>query len=135
MRRVQVVVAAAVTLLASFLLLGGTIGAASARPTAGADTGFSFSTMPGLDPSFSSTLLDYAVRCTGSPTTQVTTGGSGTVTIGGRTFAGPASVNVPLVAGQDLVVRGAGSTYHLRCLPADFPTYSASCRSLARASA
>ena len=53
------------------------------------------------------------------------TAGTGPVTVGATTFAGPVNVNLPLVAGQGLQVTNGGTTYNIRCLPSDFPTYSA----------
>jgi hypothetical protein len=79
-----------------------------------------------LVPSFSPSVLDYVVRCTGAPTTEFDTTGTVPVTIGGRTFAGRVDVSVPLVAGRAVEISAGGSTYHVRCLPSDFPAYSAS---------
>ena len=87
--------------------------------------GFSIATSPALDPPFDPAISDYVVRCT-SPTTSVTTTGSDPVTIGGTTLPGPASVNVPLSAGQGVTVSDGGTSYEIRCLPSDFPDYTSS---------
>ena len=99
-------------------------GLGTSPPAAAVSPDFSITTSPALVPSFSPTILDYAVRCTGSPTTQVTTAGTGPVTVGATTSAGPVNVNLPLVAGQGLQITNGGTTYYIRCLPSDFPTYS-----------
>ncbi len=87
--------------------------------------GFSIVTSPALDPPFDPAITDYVVRCT-SPTTSVTTTGSDPVTIAGTTLPGPASVNVPLSAGQGVTVSDGGASYEIRCLPSDFPDYTSS---------
>src|ERR1700674_235262 len=87
---------------------------------------FSLTTNPPIVPAFSPSILDYAVRCTGSPTTQVTTSGTGSVTVGATTFPGPVNLSLPLVAGQGLQITNGGTTYYIRCLPSDFPNYTAS---------
>ncbi len=117
-------------LLVAVLCLAGTLSATPVSPSGGvagaAALGFSITTNPPLVPSFSPTVLDYAVRCTGSPTTEVSIGGAGPTTVGGMTVNGPVDLHLPLVAGQALAVSSDGTTYYLRCLPADFPAYSAS---------
>ena len=91
---------------------------------AAAVTPFSITTDPALDPAFSPAIYHYVVRCTGHPTTMISTTGTGTVSIGGRSFAQPASVPVGLVANQAVYVRSGGQTYGVRCLPANFPRYT-----------
>jgi hypothetical protein len=93
---------------------------------AGAGTPFSISTSPAIYPTFNPKILDYATRCTGSPTTQVTITGGGPTAVAGATFPGSASVKVNLVAGQELQISHGGTTYYIRCLPKDFPDYTAS---------
>jgi len=88
--------------------------------------GFSIVTLPALDQAFNPTVLDYTVRCTGATTTTVQTAGSDVVSIGGTVLPGPADASVPLVAGQGVAITDGGTTYHVRCLPSDFPTYTAS---------
>lgn len=106
-------------------LLVGVLGIAAPIQPAGAASTFSISASPGVTPAFSSGTNDYVVRCTGSPTTSVTTTGSGAVTIGGHAYSGPTTVAVPLVAGQAVYVVRGTHTYGIRCLPADFPNYTA----------
>ena len=55
-------------------------------PQASATTPTSIKTTPALTPSFKSTIYDYAVRCSGSATTTIATTGTGTVTIGGKSY-------------------------------------------------
>ena len=117
--------------LVSFLcLLGatliGSVALSSTNQVGAAGATFSVTASPALDPPFNPAILDYAIRCTSSSTTQVTTSGSGPTTIGGATFPGAVSVKVPLVAGQELQITHGGTTYYARCLPSDFPDYSAS---------
>ncbi len=113
---------ALVPLLLSVVAVGG------AAQTASAATPFSIKTTPTLVPLFKADILDYVVRCAKSKTTTISTTGSGTVTIGGKSFTQPASVKAPLVANQAVSVSGGGSghTYTIRCLPADFPPYTSS---------
>jgi len=106
-----------VPVLLAFLAVG-----ASARP-ASAATPFSITTTPGLAPAFSLTTYDYVVRCSGHATTKITTAGSGTVTIGGKSFSQPTTVQVGLVANQAVYVNSGTHRYGIRCLPSDFPGY------------
>jgi hypothetical protein len=92
-----------------------------------------------LSPTFSTSITDYVVRCSSSPT------GPGTVTVnvgvpagseaflnsgGGHT--GNFSSPVTMAPGQAFTVTmlnlaaGSGKTYHVRCLPSDFPNYTTS---------
>ena len=75
-----------------------------AGPASAASGSFSFTTSPAMVPSFKRSIQDYAVRCTGSPTTTLSTSGSGRFTIGGQNFNHPASVTLPLVADQSVEV-------------------------------
>ncbi len=96
--------------------------------TASAATPFSITTAPALMPPFNADILNYVVRCSTSKTTIISTTGSGVGTIGGKSITQPASVKAPLVANQAVSISGGGSghTYTIRCLPADFPTYTSS---------
>ena len=125
MRRVgsRVVCVCLIVLIGS--VSGSLAGLGTSRPAAAVSPDFSITTSPALDPSFSPSIFDYAVRCAGSPTTQVTTAGSGPVTVGATTFAGPVNLSLPLVVDQGLKITNGGTTYNIRCLPSDFPTYSA----------
>ncbi len=91
--------------------------------TASATTPFTIKTTPALAPAFKTTISEYAVRCSGSATTTINTTGTGTVTIGGKSYAQPASVKAALVVNQAVYISGGGHSYTIRCLPADFPTY------------
>ncbi len=103
--------------LLAYIAVGGTAQSASAT------TPFTIKTNPALAPSFKATIYDYVVRCSGSPTTAIDTTGTGRVTIGGKSYAQPASVKAPLAANRAVYISGGGHTYTIRCLPADFPTY------------
>lgn len=118
LRVISVISAVVIGNLAVPLLLP-VVGSASA-----AALPFSVVTNPGLDPSFNKKTYDYAIRCASYPTTQVTTTGSGSVTVGGESFSGPVNVSVPLVAGQSLEVTYRGASYYIRCLPNGFPSYT-----------
>jgi hypothetical protein len=100
------------------------VGSASAPQAAAVSASFSIATNPPLNPAFNPAITDYAVRCTSSSTTLITTTGTDAVTIGGTTSAGPAVVTVPMVAGQGITVTDGGSSYEIRCLPSDFPNYT-----------
>ena len=85
---------------------------------------FSLSVSPSMTPTFAPWVTDYAIGCAGGSATVFAT--QGPVTIGGRLLTEPGSVTVPMTAGQQLVVTRPGvATYHLRCLPSDFPAYAA----------
>jgi len=115
------------TLLLMFsLFVVAPIGVGSSTPAGAVSPDFSVTTTPALVPAFNPAIYNYAIRCTGSPTTQVTTVGTGSVAIGATTFPGPVSVNLPLVAGQDVQITNGGTSYYIRCLPSDFPQYTAS---------
>jgi hypothetical protein len=109
-------------LLAATLVIGVTPTTSSALQRS--PTAFSLTTSPALDPAFNPAIHDYVVRCTTAPTI-VSTSGSGGVAIGGAHTRNPATVSVPLVAGQAVQVKGQGQSYTIRCLPADFPAYTA----------
>jgi hypothetical protein len=100
------------------------VGTASPQPAGAVSSDFSIVTNPPIVPAFNPAITDYAVRCTSGPTTSISTTGSDTVTIGGTTFAGPANVTVPMVAGQGVTVTDGSSSYEIRCLPSDFPSYT-----------
>ncbi|MGH7735381.1 MAG: hypothetical protein ACREOE_17240, partial [Gemmatimonadales bacterium] len=100
----------------------------SVEASASASTPFSFSTTPALSPAFYSGLYWYAVRCASSPSTTISTSGSGYVKIGNHEYRSGSTVSVPLTAGQAVTVhqvRRGAPTYTVRCLPSDFPTYTA----------
>ena len=86
---------------------------------------FSISTNPQIVPSFNSKIHYYAIRCAGHSSTKVVTTGSKPVTVGGKQFQRPVNISVPLKTGQSLQITYAGVSYYMRCLPSDFPAYSA----------
>ncbi len=47
------------------------------------------------------------------------------MTVGGTSLPNPVDVNLPLVGGQGLQITNGATSYFIRCLPSDFPTYSA----------
>ena len=89
-----------------------------------ASGGFSITASPSLVPAFDVGIANYAVRCAGSATTHIETTGAGPVVIGGKHFASPVALDVPLVPGQSLTFAQGKSSYVVRCLPSDFPDYS-----------
>ena len=127
----------ALLLTASALVASSLAGSGSAAGAAGrtaARASFSITTTPSLAPAFNPGYQDYAISCAGVPATHVTTTGSGTVTVGGRAYAGPVDLYEPLVPGQALIVKKGTVTYYIRCLPSDFPPYSASVTGVPQAS-
>jgi len=104
-------------LLLAFVAVGGS------APPASASTPFSITTNPPLTPAFATTTYDYAVRCASHATTTLRSTGAGSVTIGGKSFTQPASVELALTANQAVYVEGDGHAYTIRCLPEDFPSY------------
>ena len=94
-------------------------GHAGASPPA-----FTIATSPSLSPAFSPTTYDYVETCGSSPT-QLSTTGSGTVTVGGKVLTQPASQSLSLTAGQEVTVTSnTNVSYYIRCLPSDFPAYT-----------
>jgi len=109
-------------LIAGVVMTMGLVGV----PASGAfaDPGaFHLSTSPSMTPAFSPSVTDYAIGCAGGSAT-VFVGGEA-ATVAGRSVSASSSVTVPMTAGQQIVVKRPGiATYHLRCVPADFPAYS-----------
>ena len=97
---------------------------ATSAPASAASTPFGITTTPALSPAFSAGTTDYVVPCAGQPATRVVTTGAGSI-VGGKSFPGPADVQARLVPGQSLHITAAGHSYFVRCLPSDFPKYSA----------
>jgi hypothetical protein len=101
---------------------------AEAAPTP-AEARFS---VPGLFPSYAPSVQDYVVRCRDKPVTVAAHAAAGwQVSIAGRPFrSGDFNQTVGLSSGRSFVVRarkgGAAPlySYHVRCLPNDFPAYS-----------
>jgi hypothetical protein len=85
---------------------------------------------PGLYPAFDPQVSDYVVRC--QPPSQValqvnTTGDAEVSVDGAPARRGPFSSAVALHEGQRLSFTadtGSTSTYHVRCLPSDFPNWT-----------
>ena len=109
--------------------------AANARPPSHLSTTttpFSITTTPALIPAFDPAVTDYAVRCVGTTAhplaapTFLTTTGSGTVTVATKSLSSPVSVDLPLIANQSVTVNHNRISYFIRCLPADFPSYTSS---------
>ena len=90
------------------------------------------SASPALYPAFSTDVPDYVVRCTaGSPISFfVSAPPGGSVSVDGQQAgAGSFITAVTLDTGQGFPIAvdtgGSQSTYYVRCLPADFPTWTA----------
>lgn len=85
---------------------------------------------PSLTPDFATQTSDYVVRCGSDPVSFAVTAPAGTtVSVDGQPArSGTFSAAVDLSEGQrtDLSVTTGSSTttHHVRCLPADFPTWS-----------
>ena len=90
----------------------------------------SIATTPGLYPDFDANVSDYAVRCTSAPVSFAVTAPAGTdVSIDQQPAAsGTFTRDVQLSSGQradfSVTSASASSTYHVRCLPADFPAWT-----------
>jgi hypothetical protein len=95
------------------------------------------SSSPGLFPSFDPTVTDYVVRCVSGqpvrfsvsapPGTKVTVDGGSTI----KSSSTPTTVAINVSAGQEFsfMVNPPGNsstTYYVRCLPSDFPTWTVS---------
>jgi hypothetical protein len=117
-----------VTLAACAVFAGWTTVANAARPSV------SVTSTPALFPAFDSGITDYVVRCTaGSPVQlQVRTGGDAKVRVdGGSERKGIFGAAVKINTGQEFKIQtkgggGFGNTYHVRCLPSDFPQWTVS---------
>lgn len=130
-------VAEAVVLLSAVAIGAGVVAVAKpATPSAASAATVSFSTTPALFPAFNTDVSDYVVRCSSVTPLQVAvtnTDGSDlttTTSVDGRTpQTGSFVVTVALSAGKEFTVEVAdGATtkdYYVRCLPRDFPTWSA----------
>ena len=93
-------------------------------PASAATITFYMATTPPLDPPFKADISDYTVACSSVPSTHLVAKGASPVIVGGKSLTGPVSVQLPLVAGQEVQVTAAGRTYYIRCLPSDFPAYT-----------
>jgi Arylsulfotransferase (ASST) len=92
-----------------------------------------FSTQPSLYPSFSRSITYYVTRCANSPVSvTATVVKSDRISVDGQPAKGGTfTTSVPLTAGQEFLITIAnaggqhGVTYHVRCLPSDFPNWTA----------
>jgi hypothetical protein len=89
-------------------------------------------TTPGLDPAFNPALLDYTIACGSSShiVIQAAVPPGQTLSVnGGPAGSGAVNQSVPLQVDQaftfTLTTASGGSTYDVRCTPADFPTWTA----------
>ncbi len=95
-------------------------------------TTLTISTAPGLFPAFNPSVTDYVTRCDPNTPVQVSIGApSGTaVSVNGQPWGtGMFSEAVSLAEGQGLSIyvlppSQPVSTYHVRCLPADYPAWN-----------
>jgi hypothetical protein len=91
------------------------------------------STSPGLFPPFSTGIADYVLQCTAGTPVQVSVNApSGTtVSVAGQTAAsGVFTAQVALDVGQSFTIVNQDpsqppANYYVRCLPADFPSFTA----------
>jgi uncharacterized repeat protein (TIGR01451 family) len=112
--------------LAVVVLLASIFTVASSQPlVAAASTSFSISTNPPMVPSFKASIYDYVVSCSNNATTNLVTTGSGREIIAGEVFSHGENLNVPLAVNQSIEVDHGTASYFIRCLPSDFPAYTA----------
>jgi hypothetical protein len=76
-------------------------------------------------PTFKASIYDYAVRCANNATTGLATTGQGQETVGGEAFPHGENLNFPLAVNQSIEVIHGTASYYIRCLPKDFPAYTA----------
>lgn len=131
MRRITDYVGIGLLVLMAIVVVPNGVSGAATHQSSGSGS-FSITTDPPLAPAFSAAITDYTVRCAGttndlsSAPTSLTTTGTGATTVGKTRFTNPVSVDLPLVANQGITVTSGGNSYHIRCLPADFPAYTTS---------
>jgi hypothetical protein len=106
-------------------------GADQSFTTSRADpTVLSITATPDLYPQFDPQVSDYVTRCGGNPVTVDVAAPPGTeVAVDGQTGrSGRFSQTVALASGQrfafSTVAAGQTRTFHVRCLPSDFPTWT-----------
>jgi hypothetical protein len=115
------------------VLTVGVFGFASPAAPASAREGdqVSFSTQPTLYPAFSTRIHNYVTRCANIPVQVAVTGARGAwVSVdGGRARAGDYTTAVSLAEGEAFDIAtwsdNSSSTYQVRCLPSDFPVWTA----------
>ena len=100
---------------------------AAAKPA----TSLQVSTQPSLFPTFDQSVSDYVVRCEPSKEVQVSVKTQDRVSVdGGPLRRGSFTQTVGLSAGQSFditatKVNGTTTMYFIRCLPSDFPAFTA----------
>jgi Arylsulfotransferase (ASST) len=92
-------------------------------------TELSIAARPALYPAFAPDVTDYVTRCGSDPVAFDVEAPEGTgVAVDGRTArSGRFSENVQLAAGQSAAITATAQgsqTFHVRCLPANFPTWT-----------
>lgn len=98
--------------------------------TTGGVTELAIDATPALYPDFDPQVSDYVTRCSDDPVTvDVSAPANTTVSVdGGAARDGSFSKQVPLNTGKSFAIETSdgsnSSTYHVRCLPDDFPTWS-----------
>ena len=83
---------------------------------------------PALVPAFDKDVTDYAMRCSGLQTVDLQIEAPFATPLavnGGSEQDGVLNKQVHLAAGQRVMLAAGGKEYSLRCLPEDFPAYTA----------
>src|SRR5205085_1146094 len=106
--------------------------AQAASPVAATSAFSPVSATPALDPPYRSAVHDYVSRCEpagGMTMSMVLPQGTTAAVDGGPPRTGSFTQPVTLAAGQaftfTLTTSAGASDYHVRCLPSDFPAYTA----------
>jgi hypothetical protein len=93
-------------------------------------TQLAISAQPALYPDFDPAVSDYVTRCAGNPVTMSVTAPAGTTVAiaGGSARSGQFTQSVALSSGKSFTfattAAGQTSTFHVRCLPSDFPDWT-----------
>ena len=101
-----------------------------AFPAAAAAAAPAITAVPALQPAFDPAIADYVTRCTGAPV-QLSVGAPADAMVavdgdGPRSGTFERDVALDVNRAFSFTVAGATTrTYHVRCLPADFPPYTA----------
>ena len=101
------------------------------RVTSSARTPVVVSTQPGLSPRFRRSISDYVTRCEAGKAVRISARGPrrARVRAAGRELARGRGTRVRLRPGRRFSIRvraaGRSSVHHVRCLPGDFPRFSA----------
>jgi hypothetical protein len=117
-----------VTLLAALGVFAGSAVDAAAQSPATPEV----STAPGLFPAFNRSVTDYVVRCQPSNAVQVSVSTPDSINVsvdGGSQRTGSFTETVRMDAGQSFEISftesGQTANYFIRCLPSDFPAFTA----------